>query len=239
MRYSSSRRYGIAITVATALAVSACGPVDTTDDDTLHTTATGEVGAMGERRSPAATVSMLSAADQAEVDMGQLAQERATNARVREYAQLMVTEHSASMRRAGELARGMAMDTTQQMADPQNDAMMGEHSAMMNQLQNTERGAQFDSLYMASQVRMHEDLLRRLEAMTGTAAQATGAPQDTTRAAAQQGGTQTAGTITQDYPAGTATENAQLDQHLQTTVEMVRRHLERAREVQQQLGAGQ
>jgi putative membrane protein len=102
--------------------------------------------------------------DQAEVEAGELAQEKGSNGAVKEYARMMVSEHSAHMREAGELAQQAGTSPT----EPSNDQLKQQHEQLMSSLRAAS-GAAFDSLYMNGMVMEHQAALQRLNtAMNAT-----------------------------------------------------------------------
>ena len=92
---------------------------------------------------------------QGEVDLGRLASERATDARVREYAQRMVTEHSDAIGRGDQLAASLGL--TPMPHDISRD-LQKEVTEVGNKLRE-KTGVDFDEAYIDSQVKMHSDAL--------------------------------------------------------------------------------
>ena len=97
--------------------------------------------------------------DQAEVEAGELAREKAQNARVKEYAARMVTEHSNHMREAGNLAQQLSVNPS----EPTGEGLEQMHDELMTNLRQAS-GVAFDTLYMAGMVREHSATLERLNA---------------------------------------------------------------------------
>jgi putative membrane protein len=103
-----------------------------------------------------------------EVAAGQLAEMRASDDDVEDFAMMMVAEHSAANMRAMALAQRLnlaaADSSVRQMVRMKGEAVL----AMLRPLSD----AAFDRAYMASQVMMHMDALQLLESQLIPAAQA-------------------------------------------------------------------
>lgn len=84
----------------------------------------------------------------AEVQLGQLAQTKATSADVKQFARMMVTDHTAANNELTQIATAKAISLPTDL-----DA---EHKAVRDRL-NTLSGAEFDREYMAAMVKDHND----------------------------------------------------------------------------------
>lgn len=93
-------------------------------------------------------VEMAARSNMAEIKFGEIAATKATDSLVRVYAQQMVTEHTAAQNELEEIA-----DDYQGVEWP-NDLDEG-HDEIKDQLDEAQ-GYSFDSLYISSQVTMHE-----------------------------------------------------------------------------------
>ena len=195
---------------ATVLAVTACAKGDDADDTAAVTRSAG--GDVVSLPSPAIVMGYLTTVNRGEVEAGELAQEKATNARVGEYAKMMVADHRRALRDAGTVIDSAALATP--VGQPAVDAQVL-HEQAMNTLRTTVKGRAFDSTYMALMVTGHQDVLARLEGMTGHNASAPPA---------------TAPESTPTTPSGDPVHT-----QLQNSIEMVRTHLQRAQEIQQAL----
>jgi putative membrane protein len=91
----------------------------------------------------------------AEVDAGKLAQSRATSAPVKEFAAMMVTDHS----QANEKLKAIAMNKKVMLPTAPN----AEHQAMKKKLEGT-AGAAFDKAYIEGQVADHTKVVALLQA---------------------------------------------------------------------------
>ena len=96
----------------------------------------------------------------AEVELGQLAQEKAQNEQVKQFAQRMVTDHSQAN---SEL---LSMGDKMQLSLP--TALDKEHQDLKNKLSNL-NGAKFDNEYMKAMVDDHQKDLQEFENAAGSA----------------------------------------------------------------------
>jgi putative membrane protein len=218
-----AKRWGRMSLVAAAavFAVSACSTADDANTDTGAVTSSAG-GDVATSPSPAIVMGYLSTINRGEVEAGTLAREKATNAAVRDYAKMMVTDHGRA------LIDGAAVFDTALTATPVGQPAVDAHALheqAMNTLEITSRGKTFDSTYIAMMVSGHQDVLARLEEMKGTGSSATATPPTTP-----------AGTAGTTQPAGTAID--QVHTQLQSAIDMVRTHLQRAQEIQQTLQNG-
>lgn len=205
-------RWATLIIVGSAV-VAACQPgADSATIDTgMADTAAGGAGMGGEMTVNAQTLGTVVAVHSSEVAMGQLAQEKATNSQVRQFAQRIVQEHQSFLDRSRQLS--MQPDTAQ--ADRQLVQMA---DSTMRRLRAMARGAAFDTAFVNAQVAAHEGALQRLDQMTGMTGQM-GAP----------AGTDTAAGASSQHPSD----------YVRASRQAIQAHLDAARQLQQQLGGGQ
>ena len=287
MQVTHLGRFGVALS-AVLFAATACSGGEG-NDDSLHgdtgavNSASGDV-AGANMASPAMISSFLMTVNTGEIEAAQLAQDKATNAQVKQYAQTMITDHrraNTQMESTGGAGTtgaaagttggaagttggaagttGGAAGTTAGAAGTQGAGAQSGPAAdlqRMNQqalqtLQNTPKGRGFDSTYIALMVTSHQDVLTRLEGMRGTGGSASGgaagaAAGGTAAGTGTAGGTGAAGTgnagavgsTGTTQTAGQANQGDQTQTQLQSSIEMVRRHLERAQEIQRTLQGG-
>jgi putative membrane protein len=95
-----------------------------------------------------AYVGMAAASDMYEIQSSELARSRAQNPAIRDFAQMLITDHSNTSRQltAAATAAGMA---------PPAPALLPMQVQMINQLQAA-RGADFDRVYASQQVQAHQ-----------------------------------------------------------------------------------
>ncbi len=162
------RTIGRILAVTTLAVAAACGG-DAANDGTMgDTLAAPTMGAgadtMGAGGAMAgmddhAIIGMMSGANGAEIAAGQLAAEKAQNAEVRQFATDMVTEHQRMQGQVDSLVSATNMGN---VAVPDS---LGQHlEQVRTQLQGQAAGAEFDRLYMQSQVTDHQNTLTALRA---------------------------------------------------------------------------
>lgn len=148
----------------------------------------------------------VSEVNHAELEMAQLAVERAQSAEVKQFAQMMIRDHTNA---GNELKQAMSrhnVDMAMQM-DPK-------HQSLMERLKNL-RGAEFDREYMTAMVEGHQDARDLIESRAGDS-RATG----------------TAGNQADNHDE--ALDNA-VEQWATKTLPAVEQHLKRAEEIRDQL----
>jgi putative membrane protein len=114
-------------------------------------------------------VAHLAAGDSLEVALSQAGAARAQNQAVRDFAQRMVTEHTAHMQMGMQMAMQGGITPAPSPADTA-DAMMA--TRMMSRLSNAPAGADYDRRLMQAEVMMHQHMLHELQMVQP---QATGA----------------------------------------------------------------
>lgn len=159
-------------------AVTACGGGDAAMDDTAGANAgigaapgdtagatgaaaPGTAGAM----SDAQILAQMSISNGAEISSSQLAQPKARNQQVKDFARDMIAEHQAMQGQADQVVK--AQNITPQAAQP--DTLQQALDRQREQLQNQAAGAEFDRMYMDMQVSSHEGTLAMLNNARGAA----------------------------------------------------------------------
>lgn len=145
---SRSSRFAIAIAAVTGLAAcqSSSGTVD------------GQP-APGMAFADADVAGVLETANDGEVQAAEVALERASDSRVRDFAQRMVTDHTNASERLAQLAStGDIM-----IGNPSLAAQLRSSNTETVQTLQQLEGAAFDRTYMDSQVSMHEWLLNTID----------------------------------------------------------------------------
>lgn len=102
-----------------------------------------------------------------DIEGGELAKSKAQNAEVKQFAQRMVTEHTASNEEATALAQKLALTPADNATSQQ---MKSEHETAKATLQ-TATGAAFDKAYIDHEVSMHQNVLNALDTQLIPAAQ--------------------------------------------------------------------
>jgi putative membrane protein len=120
------------------------------------TTGTGDAAAPS---SDPHIVGIVMAANQGEIDQGNAAASRATNADVRAFAQMMVRDHSTAL--------GAVRDTAGRggITSADNDTTAALQRTSRETITNlaTYSGAEFDRQYMQTQINLHQWLLTALD----------------------------------------------------------------------------
>jgi putative membrane protein len=119
--------------------------------------ATEDGGAAADIDARAAAIA--EAANKGEIQLAQLAQERATNPDVKAFADRMVTEHTATLQRQQQLFSRVGL------TPKDNDtakSLRSEVSTMSDRLKNLS-GTDFDREYIAGQVTLHTRVLSLLD----------------------------------------------------------------------------
>lgn len=96
-----------------------------------------------------------------EVALGQLAQQRASDEEVRNFAATMVSDHSAIYREQAALAQQLGINPGPHPIAEQHESTARQTEQALQQL----HGAQFDRVYMANEIVMHQNLLDSLQSV--------------------------------------------------------------------------
>ena len=173
MQKISSTRLTSALAVGAFGILAACSPKNEQTPDTLTATTPPAPAATPATTDAAWTdanvVDVLTVANQGEVDYSQIGAEKATNAEVKKYAQLMVKDHGAMVEAVKSLAT--RLNVTPATNDKAND-LKEENTKDINDLNGKTVGKDFDNEFMEEQVDMHQetlDLLNDLDNRTTNA----------------------------------------------------------------------
>ena len=126
---------------------------------------TGAVGTSGEvdnktvKSADADFVRDLSIASTAEVELGKLAAERAANAQVKQFAQMMISDHTKARESLNAIAERHHILTT---------ALMDEKHRELKEKLAALKGAEFDREYISAMADGHQDVLDKLESRVDT-----------------------------------------------------------------------
>ena len=154
-------------------AVAACGGGDAAMDDTAGANAgigaapgdtaaaPGTAGAMTD----AQILAQMSVSNGAEISSSQLAQPKARNQQVKDFARDMIAEHQAMQGQADSLATRTNITPSPAQGDTLQQAL----DRGREQLQGQAAGAEFDRMYMDMQVTAHEGTLALLNNARGAA----------------------------------------------------------------------
>jgi putative membrane protein len=100
-------------------------------------------------------VAVTSTANNGEIEMAQLATKTATNADVKNFAAMMITQHRDME------TKGKALATKAKITPTDNEASTALKTEVQSTLTNlkTQKGKDFDKAYMEAQVKAHRDVL--------------------------------------------------------------------------------
>jgi putative membrane protein len=144
-----------------AAAVIACeSPRDDTTRDTGQAPAGGAAGTAGRQGEAAAgadrTVQDLAAGGVAEVELGELAQQKAVSPEVKQFAQMMVRDHTKANSELKQIAGQENIQLSAELDDKHRDVR--ERLSKLS-------GREFDREYMKAMVEDHEEAIDKLESL--------------------------------------------------------------------------
>lgn len=155
--------------LSAALVVAACARDDRADVDTALANAVEAIGAAtdsaagrlaGREYTNAEFAAFINVYNDAEIEMGQMAQSKATDPAVREFARDLVTAHRALKTEVTNAAT-QANVTPSIAAD--DEALTEEHQDGMKDLNGRARGADFDEAFLEHEISMHKRVLDAIE----------------------------------------------------------------------------
>jgi putative membrane protein len=156
----------------------------------------------------AGVVDLFRTIDNGEVEAGQLAKTKASNAKVKSFAQTMVTDHSNGLKKLDRIQTGLGT-TAMPEASTMVTTLQSKHQELMSRLQSLS-GAEFDRVYMDEMVNAHQQVLDLVRQLQSSGQSAQWSSTDTTKAGS-------------------------VAQYLTEKASGVEKHLEKARTVQSSL----
>ena len=163
----------ILLTLTAASLLAACSGAD--EGDTMDTAAgTVAATATASPASPAATTvtdpqiaAIVVAANNADIEGGRLAASKSSNAKVKEFAQRMITDHEGVNKAA------VALVTKLGVTPEENDVSRAQTEAGRQNRDSLQSmsGAAFDRAYIANEVKYHQDLLSAIDSVLLPSAQ--------------------------------------------------------------------
>src|SRR5215217_3405545 len=146
--------------------LAACSPADrnvardqgsaASADSTSDTASTGAPAATPQGgMTDANIVALLDAANKADSAGGAVASKKATNAEVKAFARLMMSEHHALRTAGQQLAKQLGVEPK----PPQHDPLAPYVASEMKALQTAAKGAEFDRTYIENEVTVHQAVL--------------------------------------------------------------------------------
>lgn len=169
-----AHRSMVVIAAAGVVLLGACNRADRAEVDTTVgrvgdavatavDTVAGRLG--GQEYTNAELVGFVNAYNDAEVEIGQLAQTKATDTQVRDFARRIVTEHRALKTEFTNAAQRLTLTPTMPTAD---ENLPEDHQAGLRDLNALAKGRDFDRAFVKHEIKMHrkvvdevEDALRR------------------------------------------------------------------------------
>ena len=156
------------------LVVAACSK----GADSRADSAAGGVGDTSAAATPAPTptpapltdqniVAKIGAADSAEIALAKLAESKATNAGVKSYARLLVTDHSSHAKALAALEK--KADLTPQ--PPANDMSAQDEQQTLDRFKSLEKGITFDTAFVNYEVEDHQKVLTEVQSLEQQAQQ--------------------------------------------------------------------
>jgi len=169
MQKLSTTRLTSALAVGAFGILGACSPKKDQTTDTLATTppataTTPTTGDVAGGWTDANVVDVLTVANQGEVDYSQVGAQKATNASVKQFAQLMVKDHTTMLDAVKDLAS--KLNVTPAANDKVND-LQKENQKDISDLNGKTVGKDFDKEFMEEQVDMHQETLDLLNDLDG------------------------------------------------------------------------
>jgi putative membrane protein len=160
----------MAVTAAVgAVLLGACTRADRAEVDTALGRA-GELAAAaadtiagrlgGQEYTNAELVGFVNAYNDAEVEIGELAQTKATDPQVRDFARRIVSEHRALKTEATNAAQRLGLTPTMPAAD---ENLPEDHQTGMRDLRARPQGRDFDRQFLQHEIRMHRKVLDEVE----------------------------------------------------------------------------
>lgn len=124
--------------------------------DTARARLDTAVGRLGREYSDAELTGFINAFNDAEVEVGQLATSKATDAQVKAFASQIVRDHRALKTDVTRTVQQLNLTPTV----PQDDEDLAEdHEAAMRDLRAKATGAEFDEAFLEHEIRMHRKVL--------------------------------------------------------------------------------
>jgi putative membrane protein len=153
------RMHRVGILVCT-LATLGCGGGDAADDQaTADSVAVAPAAPAGPQLADAEIAHVAVTANTIDVEAGELAKQKSSNAEVKQFAQTMITDHTGVNQQASALAQRLnltpADNTMSQQLKSDADRMKAELT--------TRSGAEFDRTYIANEINYHQAVLNALD----------------------------------------------------------------------------
>ena len=165
MMIRSLRRRHLAPLILAALPLGGCNRADRAAVDTALATARDTIGSVAGRvggpeyTNPELT-GFLDAYNDAEIQIGEMAQTKATDPQVRDFARRIVREHRALKAEVTSTAQRLSLTPTMPAAD---EGLKSDHTEGMRNLDARVRGREFDEAFLEHEIKMHKKVLDEVE----------------------------------------------------------------------------
>jgi putative membrane protein len=155
----------VARLIVTALVAGACDRADRAAVDTALATAGDTISAVagrigGPEYSSAELVGFVNAYNDAEIEIGEMAQTKATDPQVRDFARRIVGEHRALRTEVTNSAQRLNLAPTMPTDD---ENLRVDHQSGMRDLTARARGREFDEAFLEHEIKMHKKVLDEVE----------------------------------------------------------------------------
>ncbi|HEX6308158.1 MAG TPA: DUF4142 domain-containing protein [Longimicrobiales bacterium] len=155
---TSGRSAGVLVLLAGLVGCGGSG-AETEPDAAVGEAPAPAVSAPAAALDDADIAAIVVVANTIDVRTGELARERATDERVRQFAETMITDHTAVNRSAQELVTRLGVTPTEnEVSRSLQESAEQTHASLASQ-----SGAAFDRAYMAHEVSYHEAVLSALD----------------------------------------------------------------------------
>ncbi len=161
MRKRTPRLAALAVCVSTLVIACSREGGETAGSTTGATTQAGATAAATTGMSDGNIVALFDEVNVADSSLAEIARTKATRSDVRQFAQLMISEHHALREKGLELARRPtgALPPWPKAEPPAVDPFKPAVDNATNALNSTPKGAAFDSTYVANEVAIHQAVL--------------------------------------------------------------------------------
>jgi putative membrane protein len=164
----------LVIAVAAVAVVTSCSKGDNNAADTVAGgSATGSAMGATTAAAPApapaqlndaSVLAKLSSGDSAEIALGKLVQTKATDAGVKQFGTMLVTDHGANAKQVASIAKKDSV-TPQ---PPPNDTSAAEHQHVLDRFKSMAKGKDFDTAFVNHAVEDHSKEISELQSAQGS-----------------------------------------------------------------------
>ncbi|MGH7470307.1 MAG: DUF4142 domain-containing protein [Longimicrobiales bacterium] len=153
------RTSGRSVWVLALMLAAACGGSDNADQAATDTTAAAVPEPAPPQLTDADIAHIAVTANTIDIEAGQQANEKSTNAEVKQFANTMITDHTGVNAEASKLAGGLSLTPTDNAVSQQLKSQADAAKAEVG----SKSGAEFDKAYIAREVAYHQAVLDALD----------------------------------------------------------------------------